>query len=143
MFLVMRMSDFDPVLRADLPAVLASLARGDAAPFAHLFLRASDLRRLPTPPRLGLQSDDDGYSVSRFLATACLEAQLPWSPASAPSTREAATDGLPRQARLAPVRPVQAVARQRRRRVARVPQVALDPAPRAAAAPRRRTCPCS
>ena len=44
-FLVMRMSDFEPALRADLPAVLASLAHGDAAPFAHLFLRMSDLRR--------------------------------------------------------------------------------------------------
>ena len=42
-FLVMRMSDFEPALRADLPAVLASLAHGDAAPFGHLFLRMSDL----------------------------------------------------------------------------------------------------
>jgi pimeloyl-ACP methyl ester carboxylesterase len=94
-FLVMRMSDFDPVLRADLPAVLASLARGDAAPFVHIFLRPSSLdggfstfRDL----RLGLQSESDpGYSISRFLATACLEAQLPWSPTSDPSTRKAAT----------------------------------------------------
>jgi pimeloyl-ACP methyl ester carboxylesterase len=92
-FLVMRMSDFDPVLRADLPAALASLGHGDAAPFVHLFLRDSGLdlnsfRAL----RHGLQQEtDDGYSVSRFLATACLEARLPWSPTSAPSTRKAAT----------------------------------------------------
>ena len=78
-FLVMRMSDFEPALRADLPAVLASLAHGDAAPFGHLFLRMSDLGGL-NALRLGLQQDDDGYSVSRFLATACVEAQLPWSP---------------------------------------------------------------
>ena len=89
-FLVMRMSDFEPALRADLPAVLASLAHGDAAPFGHLFLRMSDLGGLDGL-RLGLQQDDDGYSLSRFLATACVEAQLPWSPASAPSTRGAAT----------------------------------------------------
>jgi len=85
-FLVMRMSDFEPALRADLPAVLASLAHGDAAPFGHLFLRMSDLGGL-NALRLGLQQDDDGYSVSRFLATACVEAKLPWSPTSAPSTR--------------------------------------------------------
>jgi pimeloyl-ACP methyl ester carboxylesterase len=84
LFLVLRTSDFDPVLRADLPAVLASLARGDAAPFAHLFLRLTD------SDEFGLQEDDDDYSQSRFLATTCLEAQLPWSPASAPSTRKAA-----------------------------------------------------
>ena len=89
-FFVMRASDFEPALRADLPAVLASLAHGDAAPFAHLFLRMSDLGGLDARRRLGLQ-EDDGYTLSRFLATACLEAQLPWSPTSAPSTREAAT----------------------------------------------------
>ena len=88
-FLVMRMSDFEPALRADLPAVLASLAHGDAAPFGHLFLRMSDLGGV-NALRLGLQQDDDGYSVSRFLATACVEAKLPWSPTSAPSTRGAA-----------------------------------------------------
>jgi pimeloyl-ACP methyl ester carboxylesterase len=88
--LVMRMSDFDPLMRADLPAVLASLSRGDAAPFAHVILRMVDVDSF-SMLRLGLQSDDDGYSVSRFLATACLEAQLPWSPTSAPSTRKAAT----------------------------------------------------
>jgi pimeloyl-ACP methyl ester carboxylesterase len=82
-FLVVRASDFDPLLRADLPAALASLARGDAAPFAHLFGRMTGL---------GIQSeDDDAYSVSRFLATACVEARLPWSPTSALSTRRAAT----------------------------------------------------
>jgi pimeloyl-ACP methyl ester carboxylesterase len=88
-FLLMRMSDFDPVLRADLPAVLASLAHGDAAPFMHLFLRAADLSGF-NAVRLGLQSSESDYSVSRFLATACLEAQLPWSPTSAPTTRKAA-----------------------------------------------------
>jgi pimeloyl-ACP methyl ester carboxylesterase len=91
-FMVMRMSDFDPVLRADLPATLASLGRGDAAPFVHLFLRDTgsydtSFRAL----RLGLQSEEDAYSTSRFLATACLEARLPWSPTSALATRKAAT----------------------------------------------------
>jgi pimeloyl-ACP methyl ester carboxylesterase len=92
-FLILRGSDFDPVMRADLPAALASLAHGDAAPFIHLFTRGSaggfdSFRRLR---RLGLQSEDDGYSTSRFLATACLEARLPWSTSSAISTRKAAT----------------------------------------------------
>jgi pimeloyl-ACP methyl ester carboxylesterase len=84
LFLVLRASDFDAVLRADMPAVLASLAHGDGAPFVHTFLRLND--------ELGLQEpDEDDDSLSRFLATACLEAQLPWSPTSAPSTRKAAT----------------------------------------------------
>ncbi|MDA0161847.1 alpha/beta hydrolase [Solirubrobacter ginsenosidimutans] len=89
-FLVLRGSDFDPVMRADLPAALASLAHGDAAPFVHLFGRGSadGFRALR---RFSLQSDDGGYSTSRFLATACLEARLPWSPSSAISTRKAAT----------------------------------------------------
>jgi pimeloyl-ACP methyl ester carboxylesterase len=88
--LVLRISDSDPLLRADLPAVLASLARGDAAPFAHIFLRMADLGDFGLMRR-GLQSGEDEYSLSRFLATACVEAQLPWSPTSAPSTRKAAT----------------------------------------------------
>ncbi|WP_037498001.1 alpha/beta fold hydrolase [Solirubrobacter soli] len=88
--LVMRSSDFEPLLRADLPAVLSSLAHGDAAPFAHIFLRMTGVDQFSLI-RHGLQSDDDEYSISRFLATACLEAQLPWSPTSAPSTRKAAT----------------------------------------------------
>jgi pimeloyl-ACP methyl ester carboxylesterase len=92
-FLMMRSSDFEPVLRADLPAVLASLSRGDAAPFVHMLVRDSgiDLRSGLRALRLGLQSEEETDSVSRFLATACLEARLPWSPTSAPSTRKAAT----------------------------------------------------
>ncbi|HEY6886890.1 MAG TPA: alpha/beta fold hydrolase, partial [Solirubrobacter sp.] len=90
-FMVLRGSDFDPVMRADLPASLASLAHGDAAPFVHLFARESGgLGSFRALRRLGLQGEDSGYSTSRFLATACLEARLPWSPSSAISTRKAA-----------------------------------------------------
>src|SRR5262249_34412920 len=74
----------DPLVRADLPAALASLSRGDAAPLVHALVR--------TDPLGGLQGDlDDAVSQSRFLATACLEARLPWAPTSAVSTRKAAT----------------------------------------------------
>jgi pimeloyl-ACP methyl ester carboxylesterase len=91
LFLIMRMSDFDPLLRADLPAALSSLARGDGAPLVHLVDRMDDVNDFSVL-RGGVQSDEDGaYSASRFLATACVEGQLPWSPASAPSTRRAAT----------------------------------------------------
>jgi pimeloyl-ACP methyl ester carboxylesterase len=89
LLLVLRMSDFEPLLRADLPAMLASLSHGDAAPFAHIFLSMAGIDDFSLI-RHGLQSDDDEYSISRFLATACVEAQLPWSPTSAPSTRKAA-----------------------------------------------------
>ena len=58
---------------ADLPAALASLARGDAAPFIHLCDRSDDRVRRAAPEA---RSEDDGeicFTDSRFCATACLE----------------------------------------------------------------------
>jgi pimeloyl-ACP methyl ester carboxylesterase len=79
--------DVNPVRRADLPAALASLARGDAEPLLHLREREREkARRMTLPP----ESDEDGeiyWSDSRFFATACLESQLPWATTSAPGTR--------------------------------------------------------
>jgi pimeloyl-ACP methyl ester carboxylesterase len=60
-------SDVDPYLRAALPAAIASLAEGDAAPFLHL---PSGLDAL------------EGINLARFLATSCVEARLPWAPDS-------------------------------------------------------------
>ena len=60
-------SDVDPYLRAALPAAIASLAEGDAAPFLHL---PSGLEGLA------------GINLARFLATSCVEARLPWAPDS-------------------------------------------------------------
>ncbi|MDA0184749.1 alpha/beta hydrolase [Solirubrobacter phytolaccae] len=83
------LGDADQTLRADMPAAVASLARGDGAPLVHVVDRlyksvAAQVVDEPT------SEEEPGFSVSRYLATACLESTLPWSPASAPSTRRAA-----------------------------------------------------
>jgi pimeloyl-ACP methyl ester carboxylesterase len=70
-------SDLSPTLRAGLPAAIASLADGDAAPLLHL----SALE----------PSDDDageGINTARLFATSCIEGRLPWAPDSAVASRE-------------------------------------------------------
>lgn len=79
--------DGDAVLRADLPAALASLANGDTAPFVHLEDRVNFRGGEAGDPAT---ENDTVFSASRYLATACLEAQLPWAPDSAPGSRAAA-----------------------------------------------------
>jgi pimeloyl-ACP methyl ester carboxylesterase len=85
---VLEASDEDPVLRADLPAALASLARADAAPFLHLLERTRDRIERDNDDPVGGEPDTF-MSWSRFIATSCLETKLPWSPASDPATRAA------------------------------------------------------
>lgn len=80
--------DGDPLLRADLPAALASLSRGDGAPLARIASRRFSAFSDDTEPEE--EPDEVGFSVSRYLATACLESALPWDTASAPSSRAAA-----------------------------------------------------
>ena len=70
-------SDLDPYLRAGLPAAIASLADGDAAPLLHL---AAVL------PAGG--GDADAINTARLLATSCIEARLPWAPDSPIASRE-------------------------------------------------------
>lgn len=89
--------DFDPIARADLPAALASLRRGDAAPVLHLLQRSTDFGI-----RAGVQADEDSpFTWSRFLATACVEGRLPWAPTSDPSTRRAIGERFRAQSRAA------------------------------------------
>ena len=69
-------SDLSPSLRAGLPAAIASLAAGDAAPLLHLgALEPSGA------------DDVDDINTARLLATSCIESRLPWSPDSAVATR--------------------------------------------------------
>lgn len=81
------LGDADAGLRADLPAALLSLSRGDTAPATHL------LERLIVAYAQAPDEDEDeptaelNSGTSRYLATACLEAALPWATTSAPSTR--------------------------------------------------------
>jgi pimeloyl-ACP methyl ester carboxylesterase len=73
-------SDVNPALRAGLPAALASLAAGDAAPVLHLAEVTSEL---------GNRADING---ARLLATVCTEGRLPWAPDSPLAPRQAALE---------------------------------------------------
>jgi pimeloyl-ACP methyl ester carboxylesterase len=68
-------SDLAPSLRAGLPAAIASLAEGDAAPLLHLgaLQPASE--------------DSAGINSARLLATSCIEGRLPWAPDSPVASR--------------------------------------------------------
>jgi pimeloyl-ACP methyl ester carboxylesterase len=70
-------SDTAPELRAGLPAALASLAAGDAAPLLHL------IEVIPDPTFAELNQ-------ARLLATVCTESRLPWAPDSPLGPRAAA-----------------------------------------------------
>lgn len=73
-------SDTSPGLRAGLPAALASLAKGDAAPLLHLTEVAA--------------TRDADLNPARLLATLCAESRLPWAPDSPIDTRQAALDAF-------------------------------------------------
>jgi pimeloyl-ACP methyl ester carboxylesterase len=79
-------------IRSALPAALQSLARGDAAPLIHLSNLDLDRARPDDLP----DEIDLPFSASRFHATMCLEAALPWRTDSALDTRQAAEDAYVR-----------------------------------------------
>lgn len=62
-------SDLQSLLRAQLPAALTSLARGDAAPLIH----AVGYWQLNPDPALAI-------NVARRFATDCVELPMPWAP---------------------------------------------------------------
>jgi pimeloyl-ACP methyl ester carboxylesterase len=80
-------SDLDPLLRVELPAVLQAALERDFAP----------LRRLLRYAEAGSGADD--VNEVRFVATACVEGNQPWNPASDPARREALLDRHLLQAR--------------------------------------------
>lgn len=88
------LGDADAGLRADLPAALVSLSRGDTAPATHLLERL--IVAYAQAPDEDDEDDEDeptedlSSGTSRYLATACLEAALPWATTSAPGSRRAA-----------------------------------------------------
>ncbi|HEX8105497.1 MAG TPA: alpha/beta hydrolase [Solirubrobacteraceae bacterium] len=75
-------SDKDPLLRAELPAAIASAVLDDPAPILRLLA--------------GVKADGSetgGIAVSRLLATNCVEGRLPWAPDSPLEARaQALTD---------------------------------------------------
>ena len=70
-------SDRDPLIRTDLPAALQAAIQRDAGP----------LRRLARYAESGSQRSE--INEVRFLATACVEGNQPWDPASDAAGREA------------------------------------------------------
>lgn len=76
LYSLIQSSDTAPLLRAGLPAAIASLAAGDAAPIIHLAALNS-----------GGDSGGSDSAISRLLATSCIEARLPWTPDSPVASR--------------------------------------------------------
>ena len=78
-------SDVDPILRSELPAAIASGVLGDPAPL---------LRLLVASTRAAEQEQEDPGAVNpaRFLATSCVEGNLPWAPDSPIEGREQALE---------------------------------------------------
>ncbi|MEA2380122.1 MAG: hypothetical protein QOH72_93 [Solirubrobacteraceae bacterium] len=68
--------DFDPTLRADLPAAVRSALRGDVRPILRLEARASSGG-----------TDDGSISAALFATTTCEEAALPWTRTDSADTR--------------------------------------------------------
>jgi pimeloyl-ACP methyl ester carboxylesterase len=96
-------SDAIPFLRSALPAAIASLAHGDAAPLLHALTIGSAVSG---------GSEGDDVNAARFLATACIESRLPWAPDSPVAGRQAALDAyltLQGPAPFAPFKPATVV----------------------------------
>jgi pimeloyl-ACP methyl ester carboxylesterase len=68
--------DFDPSLRADMPAAVRSALRGDVRPILRLRERAG-----------AGEASDDTISVGLFAATTCEEGVFPWDHADPPQIR--------------------------------------------------------
>jgi pimeloyl-ACP methyl ester carboxylesterase len=82
LYSVLGSSDLSPALRSGLPAALASLAHGDAAPLLHIATlpsRGGAVADLTLPSRGDASGD---INSARFLATSCIEGRMPWDPAS-------------------------------------------------------------
>jgi pimeloyl-ACP methyl ester carboxylesterase len=75
---LLRASDLDPLLRAELPAALQAATQRDAAPLLRLVRYAS-----------AGSGGRSGVNQARLLATECMEGQLPWPTDSEPSSRPA------------------------------------------------------
>ncbi|HEV2813772.1 MAG TPA: alpha/beta fold hydrolase [Solirubrobacteraceae bacterium] len=77
LYSLLRASDLDPLLRAELPAALQAATRRDAAPLLRLVRY------------VGGGGGSGGVNQARFLATTCIEGQLPWPSDSDPTGRPA------------------------------------------------------
>ena len=83
--------DFDPTLRAELPASVRAAREGDTAPLLRLALR-SERGTGPTPARY--------LSDALYVATTCEEGPLPWPRTTPVAARAAAADANARSVSL-------------------------------------------
>src|SRR5919199_6016696 len=88
LFDIVLAGDFDPTLRADLPAAVRSALRGDVRPILRLEARANSG-----------EDDDDSISETLFATTVCEEAPFPWDRGDGPRAR---ADAAVRAARAIP-----------------------------------------
>ncbi|MGN6372499.1 MAG: alpha/beta hydrolase [Solirubrobacteraceae bacterium] len=83
---VLFQGDFNPLLRAELPAAVHSARTGDEAPLARMLERAErEGEGEPSSP----ESLTEGFDVPLYFATTCEEQALPFSRSASPSTRRA------------------------------------------------------
>jgi pimeloyl-ACP methyl ester carboxylesterase len=83
--------DLNPTLRAELPAALRSVMKGDRRPLLRLRLRAAGLTGIPNTTA---QDDVESISDALFAVTRCEESSFPWD-------RNASANHRARQALLA------------------------------------------
>ena len=83
LFYLLIAGDFDPTLRAGLPAALSAARAGDRAPLLRLALR-SERGAGPSPAEL--------LSDALFITTTCEEGPLPWDRTSPPEARRAVAE---------------------------------------------------
>lgn len=76
--------DFNPLLRAELPAAVRSAVLGDEAPLARMLERAEgEGEDEPSSP----ESLTEGFDIPLFFATTCEEQALPFNRTASPSSR--------------------------------------------------------
>jgi pimeloyl-ACP methyl ester carboxylesterase len=80
LYTMLLIGDFEPGLRAAMPAALRAAATGDPAPL----LRLADLIRPPADPQ---PPDLEQFSTGLWLATVCAEESFPWDPGTPESER--------------------------------------------------------
>ena len=83
LFYLLLAGDFDPTLRAGLPAALRAARSGDTAPLLRLALR-SERGSGPSPAEF--------LSDALFVATTCEEGPLPWDRTTPPEARRAVAE---------------------------------------------------
>lgn len=79
---ILMRGDFDPILRAELPAAVRSAVSGDTAALARLLTRAEG-----GGEGEGEESLSEGFDAPLYYSTICDETAFPWNRSASPRTR--------------------------------------------------------